>query len=302
MTASSNANNKNTHRDDWSEYWAKGFASSFAGQEYEGAIADHWYSTISELADGATVLDLCCGSGSIFRLIDSEQRRRLNLVGVDYAKLPPTDQNDFKLIGETNIEQLPFEDQSFDLVISQFGIEYADINRAIQEAQRVVKSKGRMSFICHHPRSAIVSNNKSIHSCTTQILDRALPDLKQMAKGLDLMHKANPLGRVLADRYRDSFNSTMSSLLSEFGGTVYETGFPDALKKILSAKAAGEAEATLCAFERSFAHAQNRLSQLFNAAQAAAGLQQESRAKHFNFQKFRGARSERLGTLISSRI
>jgi len=47
-------------------------------------------------------------------------------------------------------EQLPFADASFALVVSQWGLEYSDLNLSVPEILRVLAPQGRVQLLLHH--------------------------------------------------------------------------------------------------------------------------------------------------------
>src|SRR3546814_5678640 len=52
-------------------------------------------------------------------------------------------------------EALPFDDNSFDLVTSQYGIEYCDDVRTTPEVARVLAPDGRVALLLHHADSRL---------------------------------------------------------------------------------------------------------------------------------------------------
>ena len=77
--------------------------------------------------------------------------RELTLTGIDLADIDPArflpehrvDVAAARFIGNTAAESLPFADGSFDVVVSQYGLEYADLALALSEAVRVLASGGQ---------------------------------------------------------------------------------------------------------------------------------------------------------------
>jgi SAM-dependent methyltransferase len=59
------------------------------------------------------------------------------------------------------MELLPFEEASFDAVVSQFGFEYSRTHKTAHQMARVLKPAGRFSFIVHHAQSSVVSANRA---------------------------------------------------------------------------------------------------------------------------------------------
>lgn len=152
----------------WSRYWATGVMhscpTSFSGN-YEGEVADFWSRSFSGLRPGQRVLDLCCGNGPLAELMfRSKSAHGVRYDGVDLAQVNPlwlgtladADRPQFAFHGGVAAEALPFADASFDLVISQFGLEYTDLERTMQELGRVLKGTGRVALVVHHAASRTV--------------------------------------------------------------------------------------------------------------------------------------------------
>ncbi|MFN3537361.1 MAG: methyltransferase domain-containing protein, partial [Brevundimonas sp.] len=111
----------------------------------------------SELATGSHVLDLATGGGQVAGYACEAARlgqRAFEVVGVDYADLPPSN-GPFRLVGGVRLEQLPFETATFDAASSQFGIEYADRKAALAELARVLKPGAPTLLLMHHEGSVI---------------------------------------------------------------------------------------------------------------------------------------------------
>ena len=124
-----------TDRDVASRYVAQ-FADA-ADQAMEGMIA-------AVLPDsGHAVLDLCCGHGAMTSALCA---RGCSVTGLDFssamlahaARRAPEAQ--FK---EGDAQELPFDDASFDVILSNCGIMHLpDQPRALAEARRVLRPKG----------------------------------------------------------------------------------------------------------------------------------------------------------------
>lgn len=147
--------------DAWTAYWQSGrCASCFEGSEAEVQLTSHWNSLVDELEDGARVLDLATGNGTVARSCAARARMRrisLRIDAVDAARIdPPARVADPERLlqgvsfrGGVLLESLPFPDKSFDAVLSQFGFEYADEALAAAEAARVLAPAGRLQLIVH---------------------------------------------------------------------------------------------------------------------------------------------------------
>jgi arsenite methyltransferase len=120
--------------------------ASFAGVGYHLDLAD--------LRPGAAVLDLGCGSGTdVFcaALMVGDDGR---VVGVDFTdqqlakadRLRERDGFDQVEFVEASIDELPFEDASFDVVISNGVINLSPIKHVVfAEAARVMRPGGRLA-------------------------------------------------------------------------------------------------------------------------------------------------------------
>ncbi|MEO6102064.1 MAG: class I SAM-dependent methyltransferase, partial [Pseudoxanthomonas sp.] len=150
----------------WTSYWAGGAlhscAGSFAGN-YSGAIGDFWRKVFQGLEEPGRVLDLATGNGALPLLL-WEQRGENAGVQIDAVDLAavvppwyqPSQHRGVEFHGGVAMEKLPFPDDTFDLVVSQFGLEYARWPDALHECLRVAAADGRVAFIMHHADSLLV--------------------------------------------------------------------------------------------------------------------------------------------------
>lgn len=150
----------------WSAYWSAGAlhscVDSFSGN-YSGAIGDFWRDRFQHLRIEQRVLDLGTGNGALPKLLCEVTAGQAapHVDAVDAAELHPQwwqpgpDANVLFHSG-VQMESLPFADGVFDLVVSQFGLEYARWPEALDEALRVRKARGALAFVLHHADSVIV--------------------------------------------------------------------------------------------------------------------------------------------------
>lgn len=136
-------------------------ATSFDGN-YAGAIALFWRSCLQSLRAGDRVLDLATGNGALpLFMRETQVARGIRVDAVDLAEVAPT-WHDPALQPEINfhsgvaMERLPFPDATFDLVTSQYGLEYARWPEAVHESIRVCKPKATVAFVMHHADSILV--------------------------------------------------------------------------------------------------------------------------------------------------
>jgi arsenite methyltransferase len=117
--------------------------SSFAGVGYHLGLA--------RLLPGERVLDLGCGSGTDVFAAASQVGRAGSVAGVDItpeqlAKAKRLRRYEHVTFHRARIEELPFEDGSFDAVISNGVVNLsADKRRVFAEAARVLRPGGRLA-------------------------------------------------------------------------------------------------------------------------------------------------------------
>jgi SAM-dependent methyltransferase len=114
-----------------------------------------------QLESKDSVLDIACGYGNT---AITARRRGAEVTGIDITpKLLALAKEDEKIAGisgidwkEGDVEDLPFEDESFDVVLSTFGHIFASNQElAGQEMVRVLKKGGRLAFTSWPPELAV---------------------------------------------------------------------------------------------------------------------------------------------------
>jgi len=148
-------------RDAWTQFWADAAQSRCAAVApgIWQSLMRHWGAFARALPHGARVLDLGCGAGAVGRML-LEARDDLRVTGIDAARVPATKLAGMVLLSEIDMESLPFEDRSFDAVVSQFGFEYSRTDETANEVARVLVPGAKLSFLVHHSQSAIVRANR----------------------------------------------------------------------------------------------------------------------------------------------
>lgn len=150
---------------EWSEYWASGSlhscATSFQGN-YGGAIAAFWREVFAQDGERASrILDLATGNGALPKLVTDLCSADVYVIdAVDAADVLPQwvaedDRSRIRFHCRVPLEALPFDDGTFDLVTSQYGIEYARWPEAVAEAVRVCRAGGRIALVVHHAGSVV---------------------------------------------------------------------------------------------------------------------------------------------------
>jgi SAM-dependent methyltransferase len=153
--------------DAWSAYWRSGkSASCIEGVNLEELLTATWNEFFDEFPDGARLLDLATGNGVVARLCAARARARgvvWHIEAVDAAEIDPprhaTDPAglfaDIRFRGGVDLAALPYPAASLDGLAAQFGFEYADESRTIEEAARVLAPGGRLRFVVHAREGAV---------------------------------------------------------------------------------------------------------------------------------------------------
>ncbi|MCW3171076.1 class I SAM-dependent methyltransferase [Shewanella subflava] len=224
----------------WSDYWKQGYVTSFGSelqQNYQGELKVIWETFATKLPANFNLLDLCTGNASLPLLIQdclSQHDTNGQIIAVDQAQvnLDPnrhTNSNiDIKLISGVNCEVLPFESETFDFCISQFGIEYSSILLTLSEIARVLKIKGQCLFVLHHIDSRILKANQKIYQFITQPYVQSL--LGNMSKLIVAMGEVQTHDDVIkikqnkeCEALRHQINKDIKSLVQTDESTAKES-------------------------------------------------------------------------------
>lgn len=158
----------------WDDYWQSQQGAQ-ALQVKAGStdpLESHWQTCFSDVLArrrSANVLELACGNGALIATLTKQATPPLITVGLDIsvhgiASFKQRCPESAGVVG--NAGALPFTEKSFDLIVSQFGAEYAGAG-AIIRALSLLKSKGTMVVLMHYQGSDIYQASK--HAC--QCLD-----------------------------------------------------------------------------------------------------------------------------------
>ena len=116
------------------------------------ALFDQWTARVLDptaLSKGESELDLACGTGVLARAALRRVGAGSKVAGLDpgVGMLAVARQNEPSIDWREGVaESLPFDDESFDAVVSQFGLMFfPDRAQALAEMYRVLKSGGRVS-------------------------------------------------------------------------------------------------------------------------------------------------------------
>lgn len=243
-------NQQNTH---WSEYWAAGALTSLPQDfkvNYDGEVADFWHSVLAELHDGAKILDVCSGNLALpllFAEYAERQAVNFSITAVDLAKIDKSVVakrfpkqagliEQIELLSETAIEQIDRHlSGSFDLISSQYGLEYCDLEVVAEKLAQLLKPNGRLAFVSHAADTAILSLMRAENEAFGQLqgigvfdiladfgsgsskaaqLQKQLPKLLNQVGDL-LRAKPNQLSQVIYQALQGLSRLSLAQLLRE---------------------------------------------------------------------------------------
>lgn len=113
------------------------------------------------------LLDLGCGRANV--VIDDHRAKIARAVGIDanMEAVAGNDQLDEIVVG--NVNELPFADASFDVVISQWMLEHLEYpEKAFAEVCRVLKPGGYFLFVTPYAYSSIILAKRFVGSALTK--------------------------------------------------------------------------------------------------------------------------------------
>jgi SAM-dependent methyltransferase len=150
------------HSDDWDIYWqgTKESALPAAGGAQDAALGEFWSGFFRDELPrhaGPRLLDAACGNGAVTGFALAVAGRDIVSTCMDYSRAAVRTLEE-KYPGVRGVAcdaaATPFADGEFDVVASQFGLEYAG-EAAFEEAARLVAKDGVLVAIVHMKKGAI---------------------------------------------------------------------------------------------------------------------------------------------------
>lgn len=283
----------------WSRLWGSGVLHSCAtgiDGNYDGAIRAYWESAFARVPDGGRVVDIGTGNGAVLLLAREVAARRshtLQLHGVDVADIDPmraVPDGASRFSGvvfhpQTSATALPFGDGDVALVCSQFGVEYAPRDAAIDEILRVIGPGGRAAFILHSDDSIVADVSRQQREACVFLLEhcpvfeRARALVPVLARAA-LPHAREALARdAAADVARTAFNEAAQQLMDQIAARPLAVVLQNAaqqVRQVLQLAGTSEAMATQ-ALDRALAGLQDEFVRLQQLQAALIGADELER-------------------------
>ncbi|MEW9093644.1 MAG: MerR family transcriptional regulator [Clostridiaceae bacterium] len=183
-----------------------------------------WYFTKLDIVDGAKILELGCGDGSLWLKNIEKVHESWNITLTDFSQgmLNDTRNNLEKWENRFNFavvdaHDLPYSDGSFNIVIANHMLYHlGDLNKALSEVKRVLKPGGQFYA------STVGKNHmKEMRDIIAQV-DKNLLNMEgftrtenfQLENGEDILK--NWFRDIVISRYEDSLMVTESSALMDY--------------------------------------------------------------------------------------
>lgn len=224
----------------WEQFWS---SSRHAGNinasgAQDSALTDFWTALftrhISHL-DGARILDVGCGSGALtnFALEVSKQHLvhpKITCLDASAAAIMHIKQNYPKVAAvEADAADMPLPNSLFDMVVSQFGVDYGGPDAAT-EAVRVLRHGGNAVFIMHMQEGIIDRECRDSSDAITTVLGSGLfpAIIKLFEENMALRKgRGSRVGFELADRALNPTVKAVEQVIKQqgkgvAGGTIFK--------------------------------------------------------------------------------
>jgi len=160
----------------WGNYWqgrtAQDAGRAMVGVERNAEIDTFWADVFKAVSNSAAHLDLACGAGTVLR---AAMKAGLDtLTGLDIsADALASVKAEFPTaaVVVASADAPPFGAGSFDIITSQFGVEYADIRTAAAEAAPLLRDGGTIVWLTHLTGGAIEDEVRAKAEAAATILD-----------------------------------------------------------------------------------------------------------------------------------
>ena len=281
---------KTTANNPWRDLWKAGFRESCGPDNPATAqqIAESWEWWFRDCPDGSRILDIATGNGIVLvhaAASARKEQRSFELTGIDLADIdPPKQIVDFddavrnaRFVGEVAAESLPFDAASFDVVTSQFGLEYARLDQALAEVTRVSTASGSLIWLAHSPASTVVEQYKAQDTEVDYLLASRGPVyfmkklVERQRRHKDIKYSLDNLYAVFAEAEQYCRNNPPARIVREVC-----TEFSKAVNQLRRINVNDVERMIKFAEQRLFAH-KNRIKSLSAAAMSPERLEQVER-------------------------
>lgn len=172
----------------WKQFWtgrARASEHQFRDARTGALLHGYWQDVLEAALAGrskVSLIDLATGEGEVIALVDQAAARFPDLrieafasdIAVDAVRLAASPRGRFEaspVVADSAV--LPLRDASLDLVLSQYGLEYAG-PEAFSEAGRIVAPGGRIHALVHCRGGAVETACSAVASLLGQVIESEL--------------------------------------------------------------------------------------------------------------------------------
>lgn len=225
----------NQSLDHWARYWQSGARHSLPqdfGGNYDREVAEFWKTQFSSVLSGGAVLDICTGTGAIALLakdafsdpairisaIDGAAIERETLAEIWPGRAADLDQIEF--VFDCPIEQMDVMGPAgpFDLITSQYGLEYCDLEVAAPRIVQALKTRGRLALVSHASSSEMARTMATEAEDYQFLEDQGYFKLLRswsgnQLSGQDLAHRLQKIAQAFMTFYQRSQSPLIGQVL-----------------------------------------------------------------------------------------
>jgi ubiquinone/menaquinone biosynthesis C-methylase UbiE len=153
----------------WNNHWGNmsNAAAYDASATHVKTLNHFWRNRFNAISlERNKFLDIASGGGALLETLVRhdymlpEQMSEFYSADLSYAALHSVKSKyPLSKVLQTDCGQLPFKNESFNFIVSQFGIEYCGLD-AFKECSRVLRKDGKFIAVCHYQGGAIETECK----------------------------------------------------------------------------------------------------------------------------------------------
>lgn len=172
--------------------------------EVKDQASDFIIQSLPELKN-KVILDLGCGHGK--GIYQYEKMSPKNIYGIDSSeymiKEAKRNVKDPEKISVSGIENTPFEDNFFDVIISRYALHYVDDpDNAFREIARILKKEGSLVFIIPHPMADLMIQKDKTYG------KKEVLNLELYNDHVQIHYPSHTMSEYLSKFFLENFNLT----------------------------------------------------------------------------------------------
>ncbi len=157
----------------WDDYWSgsqSGVAFNSEGAQHP-LLATFWAQVFAEVPACGRLLDVASGRGAVLEYLAAARLTPAEIIATDYSAAGLSSLKGHypaALTVVADASKLPLVPAAMDLVVSQFGVEYAGL-QALHSLPELVASGGRLIIVSHAEGSLIYEECRANHQALTEL-------------------------------------------------------------------------------------------------------------------------------------